>query len=90
MLAGAYGELRLIWSWTGMMMLGLCEIKFWNDICTITKEMEEALKRERDSFRAMTGTKKALQMTMITPYGVKAGKGPIISNQVKLDDLFLR
>ena len=66
----------------------LCEIKFWNDVHTITKEMEDTLRRKMESFRAMTGTKKALQMTMITPFGVKTSVNSIVSNQVTLDDLF--
>lgn len=69
-------------------VINLCEIKFWNDVHTITSETENALRRKMESFRAMTGTKKALQITMITPYGVKAGAHSIISNQVTLDDLF--
>ena len=69
-------------------VINLCEIKFWNDVHTITKDMEGTLKRKMESFRAMTGTKKALQITMITPYGVKTGTNSIISNQVTLDDLF--
>ena len=71
-------------------VINLCEIKFWNDVHTITKDMEDILRRKMESFRAMTGTKKVLQITMITPYGVKAGANSIISNQVTLDDLFRR
>lgn len=71
-------------------VINLCEIKFWNDVHTITKDMEDALRRKMEVFRAMTGTTKALQITMITPYGVKVGANSIISNQVTLDDLFQR
>ena len=71
-------------------LINLCEIKFWNDVHAITGDLEDTLRRKMDSFRAMTGTKKALQITMITPYGVKAGANSIISNQVTLDDLFRR
>ena len=69
-------------------VIHLCEIKFLSAIHTITKDMEDALRRKMDSFRAMTGTKKALQLTMITPFGVKVGANSIIANQVTLDDLF--
>ena len=71
-------------------VINLCEIKFWNDEHTITKDIEDALRRKMESFRAMTGTKKALQITMITPYGVKVGANSVITNQVTLDDLFRR
>ena len=69
-------------------VINLCEIKFWNDVHTITKGMEETLRRKMESFRAMTGTQKALQMIMVTPYGVKTGANSIISKQLTLDDLF--
>ena len=71
-------------------VINLCEIKFWNDVHTLTKDMENALRRKLESFRAMTGTKKAIQVTMITPFGVKVGANSIVSNQVTLDDLFQR
>ena len=69
-------------------VINLCDIKFWNDVHVTTKEMENMLRQKMDSSRAMTDTKKALQITMITPYGVKTGANTIISNQVTLDDLF--
>ncbi len=71
-------------------VINLCEIKFWNDAHSITKGIEDTLKRKMESFGAMTGTKKALQMTIITPHGVKTGANSIIANQVTLDDLFSR
>ena len=51
---------------------------------------EDALRRKMESFRAMTGTKKALQITMVTPFGVKTSANSVIANQVTLDDLFQR
>ena len=42
-----------------------------------------------DTFGRMTGTKKSLQITMITTYGIKQGKySGLIQSQVLLDDLF--
>ena len=42
-----------------------------------------------DLFRNETGTKKALQMTMITTYGLRNSKyNSLIGRQVVLDDLF--
>ena len=69
-------------------VINLCEIKFWDDVHNITKDIEDTLKRKMESFRMVTGTKKTLQMTIITPHGVKTGENSIIANQVTLDDLF--
>ena len=71
-------------------MVNLCEIKFYNNIHTITKDMEGTLKRKMETFRVMTGTQKAVQVIMITPHGVKTGANSIVSRQITLDDLFLR
>ena len=70
--------------------INLCEIKFWNDVHTISKDMEDTLRRKMEAFREATGTKKALQVVMITPYGVNTGVNSIVSRQVTLDDLFER
>ncbi len=69
-------------------VINLCEIKFWNDVHNITKDIEDKLRRKMESFRMMTGTKKSLRMTIITPHGVITGDNSIIANQVTLDDLF--
>ena len=70
--------------------INLCEIKFWNDVHTISKDMEDTLRRKMETFKEATGTKKALQVVMITPYGVNTGVNSIVSRQVTLDDLFER
>ena len=69
-------------------VINLCEIKFWNDVQNIAKDIEDKLRRKMESFRMMTGTKKSLRMTIITPHGVITGDNSIIANQVTLDDLF--
>ena len=70
--------------------INLCEIKFWNDVHTISKDMEDTLRRKMEAFRETTGTKKALQVVMVTPYGVNTGANSIVSRQVTLDDIFER
>lgn len=60
-------------------VINLCEIKFWNDVYTITRSIEDTLKRKMETFREATETKKALQMIMITPYGVKTGTNSIVT-----------
>ncbi|MBQ9327646.1 MAG: ATP-binding protein [Solobacterium sp.] len=67
----------------------LCEMKYSINEYVIDKEYDQVLRNKLDSFRRMTGTKKTLQLTMITTYGVKQGKySSLITNQVVLDDLF--
>ena len=70
-------------------MIILCEMKFSINEYSIDKEYDLVLRNELDSFRRMTGTKKSLQITMITTYGIKRGKySGLIQSQVLLDDLF--
>ena len=55
----------------------------------INKQYEELLRNKMEAFRSTTGTKKTLQLTMITTYGIKMNKySNRVSNQVLLDDLF--
>ena len=55
----------------------------------IDREYEMNLRNKRETFRQVTGTKKTLNLTMITTYGIKNGKySNLISGQVVLDDLF--
>jgi hypothetical protein len=64
-------------------------MKFSINEYSIDKEYDHVLRNKLDTFRRMTGTKKSLQITMITTYGVKQGKySGLIQSQVLLDDLF--
>ena len=70
-------------------VINLCEMKFSINEYSIDKEYDRVLRNKLDTFRRMTGTKKSLQITMITTYGVKQGKySGLIQSQVLLDDLF--
>ncbi len=67
----------------------LCEEKFVSSEFVIDREYEMNLRNKRETFRQVTGTKKTLNLTMITTYGIKNGKySNLISGQVVLDDLF--
>ena len=65
------------------------EIKFSVGEFSIDKDYEERLKKKIQVFREATKTKKALQLVMITTYGVRqnANSG-IMQSQVRMDDLF--
>jgi predicted transcriptional regulator len=72
-------------------VINLCEMKFSINEYTIDKDYDLVLRNKLDSFRKMTGTKKTLQITMITTYGVRQGKySGLVQSQVLLDDLFLQ
>lgn len=44
-----------------------------------------------ESFRAKTGTRKALHLTMVTTYGTKESMySGLIQSEVTMDDLFVR
>lgn len=71
-------------------VINLCEIKFSNNIYSITKDYAKRLLERKSQFVAETATRYATQLTMITTYGVLPGKhASIVSSQVVLDDLFV-
>ncbi|OGT50249.1 MAG: hypothetical protein A3F17_04480 [Gammaproteobacteria bacterium RIFCSPHIGHO2_12_FULL_41_15] len=71
-------------------VIHLCEIKFSDSEYTITKNYAEKLQHKIDLFRQVTRTRKALCLTMITPYGVKMNPyyTQVVTQQLTLEDLF--
>ena len=70
-------------------VINLCEMKFSINEFILDKEDDQKLRNKLETFRRMTGTKKSLQITMITTFGVKNNKySNMIQSQVILDDLF--
>ena len=70
-------------------VVNLCEMKFSLNEYTIDASYDESLRNKIDSFKRETGTRKSLQLTMITTYGVKKNKySNRIQSEVVLDDLF--
>ena len=56
----------------------------------IDKAYDENLRNKIEAFRSETKTRKALQVTMITTYGVKKNMySNRVQSQLTLDDLFL-
>jgi AAA+ ATPase superfamily predicted ATPase len=49
----------------------LCEMKYSDSDIAITKSMAENLRNKRNAFADETGTKKAVQIALVTPVGVK-------------------
>lgn len=70
--------------------INLCEIKFYNSLYTMTKLDAENLERKKNIFREKTGTRKAIFLTLITPFGVAENEYYLssVNNQLTLDALF--
>ena len=70
-------------------VISLCEDKFSTQPYEITKEYDESLKNKVAVFREATGTRKTIQVAMITTYGLKPNKySNYIGKIIQLDDLF--
>lgn len=70
-------------------ILNICEIKYAREPYTISAEEENRLMIRQQNFRMETETRKGIQLSFITPYGVNnnSHKANVVS-EVTLDDLF--
>lgn len=70
--------------------INLCEIKFCNDEFKITKSYAKVLERKKKIFQKVTGTRKTIFLTMITPFGVIENSHYVglVDQQLTLDALF--
>ncbi len=68
----------------------LCELKFSESEFVIDKAYARELKHKRDAFREVTGTKKALFLTMVTSYGVRPNEHAreLVARSLTMDALF--
>ena len=70
-------------------VINICEIKHSENEFTIDKDYHRKLRNKADVFRSATGTKKTLQIVMITTYGIRQNKySDIASAQVTMEDFF--
>lgn len=71
-------------------VINVCEMKFSINEFSIDRDYEEILRNKIETFREESKTKKALQLTMITTYGVKRNMyHNRVQSEVVLDDLFV-
>ena len=71
-------------------VINVCEMKFSLNEFTIDKDYDAILRNKMETFREESKTKKALQLTMITTYGVKRNLySNRVQSEVLLDDLFV-
>ena len=70
-------------------IINLCEMKFCLGKFLISKRYDDELLSKRQVFKAVTGTKKAVHLTMVTTEGVERNAYlDDVQSEVTLDDLF--
>lgn len=69
--------------------INICEIKFSDKPYVITKSYAQALERKLRVFRARSGRRQNLFLTMITPHGIAPNRysAVLVANEVVLNDL---
>jgi len=69
--------------------INLCEMKFSAIEYVITRQYATTLTSRRELFRTQTGTRKALYLTMITPYGLTHNEyAGTVQQSLTIDQLF--
>lgn len=70
-------------------VINVCEIKFSSDEYIITKDYEKQIRERLSLFKKVTKTRKSLNTTFITIYGVKPSiHSGIVQSEITMDDLF--
>ena len=70
-------------------VIDLCEMKFSTKEYSITNDYDERLRNRKETFRAVTGTRKTLHTILITTYGLAKTKySANVHDVVTLKDLF--
>jgi hypothetical protein len=71
-------------------VISLCEMKYSNNVFTVSEDYERELREKRSIFARATKTKKALSLVLVTTYGLKRNAyADIFNNTVTMDDLFV-
>ncbi|MCB0841107.1 MAG: ATP-binding protein, partial [Bacteroidetes bacterium] len=70
--------------------ISLCEVKFYNDEYTLTKEESEKIRRKRTVFQYFSKTKKQILIVLVTTFGLNQNKHSLglVDNVVGMEDLF--
>lgn len=70
-------------------IVNLCEMKFSSGPHAIDAAENAAMRRKKEAFRAETGTRKAIHVTYVTPFGLKPNAyANDVQSEVTLSDLF--
>ena len=70
--------------------ISICEIKFYNDVFSLSKEQADKLRKKRRSFREASRSRKQLFLVLITTFGLAPNKHSLglIDNVVTMGELF--
>ena len=70
-------------------IIDICEMKFSENKFVIDKDYDENLRNKISAFKEATGTRKAVQLVLVTTYGVKQNMySSRVQGEVTMDDLF--
>ena len=70
-------------------VINLCEMKYSLSEYAIDAEYEQKLRNKKSVFINATNTRKAVHLTMVTTFGIKANAhSGIVQNEITLEDLF--
>lgn len=71
--------------------INLCEMKFYGEEFIIDNEYAQKLRKKKECFNRITGTKKSTFITMVTTHGVKHNEYFLstVDQEVTMDALFL-
>jgi AAA+ ATPase superfamily predicted ATPase len=70
--------------------INLCEMKFRLENIVVDREMERATQRKRSVFYQASRTRKAIQLTLVTTYGLERNAhAGVFQSVVTMDDLFV-
>ena len=70
-------------------VINLCEMKYSLSEYIIDAEYEQKLRNKKSVFIDTTNTRKAVHLTMVTTFGIKANAhSGIVQNEITLEDLF--
>ena len=71
-------------------VISLCEVKFYNDEWTLSKEDADQLRRKRTLLKSISKTKKHILLVLVTTFGLSHNKHSLglVDNVIGMDDLF--
>lgn len=86
--AGIIGSQIDMVIWRADRTVNLLEMKFARNACLITKTVNQELRNKASDFFRVTGTKDAIHLTLVTPYGVVRNEyAGEIHSEITLADL---
>lgn len=70
-------------------VINLCEMKYSTQEYSITKRIDADIRHKVNDFRTITGTKSAIHVTFITPYGLaRNAYAGNVQSEITADDFF--